>query len=473
MRKTLTAISIALCAVTLMGVPAFAGESGGSKTGSVDTAAQAMATEAASTLAQALAAAYEGNPEIQAARAALRATDELYAQAQSNFRPTVNGVADYTSTNTDGGFGGDSDPKTLSVEVSQPLFRGFRSLEELQEAESKIKAQRAVLKMTEQDVLLDAVTAYMNVLRDKEIVELTLNNEKVLANHLKASRERFELGEVTKTDVSQAESRLADARANRVRAEGDFHQSRAYYERVIGSLPQDLEKPVVDIALPHDLDAAIDRAEKHNPATLYAAYLEDAARHTTEKVRGEKLPVVDLTGSVSKTYDPSLANTDDTNSSSIGVRATLPLYTAGRTYSRIREARNLENQRQIEVYSSRRSVREQTIQAWQNLAAASAEVESRDVQIRAAKLALDGVKVEAQYGSRTTLDVLDAEQEYLDALVARVSADHDRTVAMFGLLAAMGDLTAESLQLPVDYHDPLVNYQNVKNKWFGTDVEAE
>ena len=428
------------------------------------TGTAAAGTTAASemTLPAALAEAYQKNPDLEAVRAELKSVDENYAQAVAGFRPSVNGTVDYTSNHNTLGSGGtvNSDPKNLSLQVTQSLYSGGSTMADVDQSDSKIKAERAKLKVTEQTVLRNAVAAYMNLIRDQEIVQLRMKNESVLTNHLDASNARFKLGDITRTDVSQSESRLAKALASRIAAEGDLKKSRAVFEQVIGSPASSLKKPDVNLVLPTTEDAALEIALRNNPSIAMAKYTEDAAHAAIRSVEGGNLPKIDLTGTIGKIYDPASVAARDEDTQAIEIKATIPLYAGGSTTSKVRQARQVENQRRMETQSAERAVHRSVVEAWEALVAAEAESRALQTQIDAAKLALDGVKVEQEYGSRTTLDLLDAEQEYLDAQVAHVSAETDRIVASYGLLAAVGALTAQNLRLDVPVYDPAQNFQN-------------
>jgi outer membrane protein/adhesin transport system outer membrane protein len=419
------------------------------------------------TLYDALAEAYQKNPDLESSRAELRSIDELYEQAIAGFKPSLSGTADYTSTyrKLDAATS-NSDPKTLSLEAAQSLYSGGSTVANVSQSTNKIKAGRAKLKATEQQVFLDGVKAYMGFIRDQKIVQLSVNNENVLTNHLKASQERLKLGDITKTDVSQAESRLAKATASRISAQGALKKSYAFFEQVIGLPPANLQTPALTAQLPATEEEALAIAEKNNPFIVAAKYSEGAAKDSTRAVEGEILPRIDLSGSVSKIYDPFAFSSNDEVSRAIGIRATLPLYTGGSTISRIRQSRQAENQLRMKTRSTENSVRQAVIEAWESLSAAEAESKSRQVQIDAAKVALEGVKVEAGFGSRTTLDLLDAEQEYLDAQVAYVGAETNRIIAGYGLLATVGSLTAERLNLDVPTYDPAINFQNITKAGF-------
>jgi len=425
------------------------------------------------SLQEAMIEAYLRNPDLESARAELRAVDEQYAQAESGFRPQLSSSASYTTSHLSGDRGTrfNADPKTLELSVIQPIYSGGATVASVDAADKTIKAERAKLAGTEQSVLLSVVTFYMNVVRDAEIVDLNISNESVLKKHLDESNERFRLGDITKTDVAQSESRLAAATAARVAAEGTLKISRADFEKAAGLPPDNLAKPAVDAKIPATVDEVMTEALHNNPALIQAQYARDAAQASTRVVRAELLPSVDLSGALDRTYDPETGPDTYQDQSTVLVQATVPLYAGGGTYSRIRQARQIESQRAHDVDSATRAVRDGVTSAWETLAAANAESESQRVQIDAAKLAAEGVEVEANYGARTVLNVLDAQQEYLNAQVSRVISEHDRIVAIYSLLASMGHLTAGALNLGVPVYNPQDNFLKVKDKWIGTGID--
>jgi TolC family type I secretion outer membrane protein len=434
-------------------------------------AAQVSGGDGNSGFARALAEAYLRNPELEAARAELRAVDESYAQAMSGYRPRLTGEASYNSSHFDGNlFDTHADPKTLSLELRQPLYRGGATQANVRVSSNRIRAQRAILHSVEQRVLLEAASVYLDVRRDSEIVRLNLNNYSVLEKHLEASRQRFKLGDITKTDVSQAESRLANALAGRVRAEGGLQASRARFERVIGMIAGDLPPPAYTLDIPATLESALALAEAQNPDIHFSEFSYAAAQANTRAVSGELLPQVDLTGSLGRTYDPAQRQDDYVNAATFGIVASIPLYTGGSVDARVRQSKQIESQRRMEQRQAARTVRQGVIDAWTELAAADAEMAARKSQIEAARLALDGVRVEADYGSRTTLDLLDSEQEYLDAQVAHIIAERNRIVALYRLMGSVGELTAARLGLDVPVYNPAAHFQKTKDRWIGTSV---
>lgn len=415
-------------------------------------------------LKEALREVYQNNPEINAARAELLATDETYAQAIAGFRPSVTGEAAYASTRKNGSVSTQThaDEKSLSLQVTQPIFSGGSTLSDVKAADQTILAQRALLRAIEQSVLLKAVTAYMNTLRDKEIVLLNTNNETVLKKQLQATKERFRLGTVTKTAVSQAQSRLAAATAARIAAAGDLKVSMAGFESVIGLAAGELETPKSLTELPPTLDAALTEAEKNNPDILHARHIFDAAQARTRSIIGETLPQIGLTGAVARTLDPADMNDGSQNNGSVTLTATIPLYTGGATYSRIRESRHSAMQKRLDITKAERDMREQVIDAWETLSSSRAEVAARKAQMSAAKLARNGVQAETDYGTGTVLDLLDAEQEYLEARVSHLIASHNEIISGYGLLAAMGQLAPDALALDVPVYDSLKNLEKIK-----------
>ena len=424
------------------------------------------------TLNEALAAAYANSPVLRAERAGLRATDEQVPQALSNWRPTIDLTGDIERSDTFSNkrsFGGGSQlrtPRGVELNITQPVFRGLRTLAATRQAENTVEAARARLVSTEQDVLLDAATAYMDVVRDQAVLDLDIGNENVLRRQLEATGDRFEVGELTRTDVSQAEARLAGATAERIRSEGNLVASRAVYRNVVGEAPRTLTAPAPLGGLPQDREAALDLARDDHPDVVSALFDERAARDRVKGVGGELLPTVNLNAKVSRDFETS-ATKSQFEEQSIGAILTMPLYQSGAVYSRLREAKQTVGQERLEVAQARRDVVQGVTQAWEALQTARARIVSFSAQVRANGIALDGVKREAEVGARTVLDILDAEQELLGASVDLVGARRDEVVSAFKLKAAVGQLTARQLNLPVDFYDPERHYREVRGKWFG------
>lgn len=429
----------------------------------------------AQSLTEALTATYQSNPRLLAARAALRADDEDVATALSGWRPTVtvNGSLERQFTDTDSSFalsGGENTifPKSVELSAVQPLYRGGRTVADTKRAENVVEAGRANLVDVEQQVLFAAARSYMDVVRDQALVELTIKNEQVLRRQLEATQDRFEVGEVTRTDVSQAEARLADAQASRIAAEGDLAVSRANYEAVVGSLPGTLEFPPENQRpdIPDTIDEIKTTADQRNPVVARAWYQERAALYEISEAGGTLLPELSLSTSVSRALDPNTF-TDQQDTFEIGASLRMPLYQSGAEYSRIRQLRQIAGQRRRELDQARRDVQEAAQETFEQLASVRAGIQALQASVRANQIALEGVQQEAEVGARTVLDVLNAEQELFDARVSLVRVVRDEIVARYALLQVTGGLTARALGLPVAQYDPTEHYQAVRNKWIG------
>ncbi|HBN48008.1 outer membrane protein [Thalassospira sp. MBR-102] len=427
----------------------------------------------AESLEEALIKAYQSNPTLEAGRASLRATDEQVSQALSNWRPNVSlsGEAGFRDLDTDQN-GTETDnsltPYTVGAEVVQPLYRGGRTVAETDRAEARIRAARAALRSSEQDVLLQVATAYFNVLRDTAVVELNQNNVRVLERQLEATRDRFSVGEVTRTDVSQAEARLAGSKADLISAQGNLANTRAQYERLVGNKPDNLEIPNPLSGLPTSVTDVLAIAQDQHPDVVQAQYTEDAAKSDIRLSEGSLYPEVNLSAGVQRAYEASQEDLTS-DSAEILAQVTVPLYQKGAVYSSVRAAKQTAGQARVQVDEARRAVIENATSSWETLVTARASIESQQAQVSSAEVALDGVQREASVGSRTVLDVLDQEQELLQARVNLVGSRRDAAVAEFQVKAAMGALNAQVLGLPVEIYDTESNYNKVKDQWWGTD----
>jgi len=426
----------------------------------------AASPAAATTLEEALVQTYRTNPTILAQRAELRAVDEGVSQAASNWRPTVTvtGTISDSEGRVDQGIGfspmsTDATNYGGTVTASQSLFRGFRSINEFRRAQANVRAGRAGLHSVEQGVMLDAISAYHDVIRDIAVVDLRNNNVAVLLRQLEASQDRFDLGDSTRTDVAQSEARLSLARANLTVAEAQRTASEAAYERVVGVTPMALEAPDSLPTLPATEEDAMNQALANNPALRAAIEAEVASRRAVDIAVGTLLPSASVTATLRHEEDDDDLETQS-DSQTIAGTVTIPLYQSGAEYSAIRAARQTNNADRIRIAETERQIREAVAVAWDALVSTQSVITSSQEQVRANEIAFEGVQQEAQVGSRTTLDVLDAEQELLDSRVSLVRAQRDEQVAAYSLLSAMGELTAEDLGLPVEYYDPARHYRN-------------
>jgi len=430
------------------------------------------------TLQEALAMAYSNNPTLQAARANLRAVDENVPQALAGWRPTVQitGSAGQQTSSAVGtpNTGGprqvspwrSRDITAVQGTVTQPLYRGGRTTAQTRRAENQVLAQRARLYATEQQVLQDTVNAYVQVIQLQEEVRLNTNNVQVLTRQLQATNERFRVGEITRTDVAQAESRLAGAIATRSDSEGRLQQARATFTRVIGQPPQRLVPPQPLRAVVNTTQEASAVAAQNNPNVVAALFDEASARDNVDIQFSNLLPQVSLNGSVFR-QDNQTTDGLRQNGTQLTANLTVPLYQGGAEYSLVRQARQQAQQARQVVEDQRRTASQQATQAFETLVSARAQVEANRSQIRAAEIALDGVQREAIVGSRTTLDVLNAEQELLNARVALVRGLAAVITASHNLASAVGRLTARDLALPVELYDMEAYYRAVRNRWIG------
>lgn len=426
------------------------------------------------TLSEALATAYATNPRLHAARAELRAVNEGVPQALSNWRPEVTVSASVGKLTFDQQTSFLNAQQTITpnreeIEVTQPLYRGGRTVAETAAAENDVRAQRAALTSVEQSVLLDTVVAFMDVWRDEAVLELTRHNERVLARQLEATQDRFDVGELTRTDVAQAQTRLAVARADRVAAEGDLAASRAVFEEVVGLPAIGLSPPPTVEGLPMSQGETVAEAIASNPDVLSVTFAEKAAQNRVRQAVGELLPSLNLVASALRSED---ATQRDSLNEQAQVRAevSIPLYQRGAVSSRVREAKQVSSQRRLEIEERRRAVEQQAISAWEALQSAQAQIRSFESGVRSAEIALTGVREENLVGSRTILDVLDAEQELLDAQVNLVRSRRDEIVGAFQVIAVIGQLTATDLALPVEVYEPRTDYLKVRDRWFGLDA---
>ncbi|RDI59953.1 outer membrane protein [Microvirga subterranea] len=427
----------------------------------------------AETLESALARAYGNNPTLNAQRASVRATDENVARAKSGYRPTVNASADVGRTFTDvtrpGGQGGINrlTPRGVGVEVEQSIFNGFRTENSVRQAESSVFGARENLSNNEQNILSDAATAYMDVLRDTAILDLRRNNVEVIDEQLRQTRDRFNVGEVTRTDVAQAESRLALARSQASAAESQLRASIATYRQVIGVEPRQLApgRPL-DKLLPRNVDAALRVALNEHPAIKAAQHGVDVAELQVRIEQGALAPQVGVRGAVAQRYDNQTEG-DRALSASVVAQLTVPIYDGGQAYASTRQAKETAGQRRLEADSIRDQVRAFVITSWGQLEAARAQIIASQAQVDAAETALNGVREEARVGQRTTLDVLNAQQELLEARVNLITAQRDRVVASYLVAQSMGRLNSRALGLSVNHYSPKIHFDQVKDLWGG------
>jgi outer membrane protein len=444
----------------------------------------APASPHAQTLTAALAEAYNTNPQLLAQRALLRATDEQVPQALSFWRPTVNftgqigittGSLERPPTAAELAVGSTRSvlhaitrPDTLTFQLNQFVYRGGRTEAQTRQAINTVESTRAQTLAIETAVFQAVAQAYLDVVRDQALVEVNRNNVEVLRKQLEATQDRFRVGEVTRTDVAQAEASLAQAQGQLVTQQGQLEISRAEYVRAVGHPPGRLILPRERPALPATREEALSLAASNNFNVISATFAELAARDNIDVVRGQLLPQVSVIGNLTRSYDQSISFKGAlSNSAQVTAQLTMPLYEGGAIYSQTRQAEQTVGQRRSQVDDARRASVQTATQFWSTLEAARASISSFAAAVRAAQIALEGTQQEALVGTRTVLDVLIQNQTLLTTQSQLVTAQHDGALAEFNLAASVGRLIAPELKLPVKLYDMEQHYKQVKDKWIG------
>jgi outer membrane protein len=470
----------------------------------------------AETLKEALTAAYLYNPTLKSARAQLRAADNQVSLAKSGYRPTISAQFQYGYENqrtvtgaagqgsipicsttiafdgtcvggsftsfpvsafTGAAGTGTSTPRQGTISLQENVFDGFRTYNNVKGAEALVEAGREDLRNAEITILLNAATAYMNVVRDQAIVNLRQNNVKVLAEQLRATQDRFKVGEVTRTDVAQAESGLAQSQADLSIAQGTLYGDQALFAQYIGHPPGSLKDPGPPTRLlPKTLQGAIDISEAENPGILGAIFRERAQEHQVKEAKGQLLPTLTFNATYTKAAppfgEPNVTTFEDTR---VFGQLTVPLYQAGSVSAQIRQAIETLSQRRQQIDEQRELARQNLSSQWGLIIAAKGNVAAGKSAVEATRIALEGVREEERVGQRTILDVLNSEQQFLNANVNLVSFQRDLVVASYGVLAYEGRLTAYDIALEAELYDPTRYYSEVKDAWFGwgPSVESE
>ncbi len=426
----------------------------------------------AGAIGAALADAYSFNPELNSARAGVRATDESLPLAKAAVRPTVSGAGSVNSSISSPNSGGTTKDTTgdLNLTVQENIFQGFRTRNAVRGAEADIRASRETLANTEQNVLFDAANAYLSVVRDQESLKVRQANVGFLQKSVQATTDRFEGGEATKTDISQAQARLAGAQSDVSLAEAALRTSRAEFRRIIGHDPQVTTSyfPYSNL-IPRTLNEAIAIAEGDHPVILAAVFRADGSAYTVKQTEGALLPSLTLSGTVGKNYGlAGVSHGNDTLAGSVRAGLAVPIYQGGAVSAQIRQAKETEGQNKIEIDLARDQVLSATVSAWAQWVSSQDAIAAAAAQVASAQASLDGVQEEQKVGQRTALDVLDAQQELLQAQLSQIQIETDHILSSFALLSAVGRLRAEQLGLPVHIYRPEEHYDAVKNKWFGT-----
>ena len=427
----------------------------------------------AETISAALARAYMGNPDLNQQRAATRASDENVSKANSGYRPTVQGTAQFGYAKTEGSLfsnqiNSNTFPNQAGFTVTENVFNGNRTTNTVRQAESQVHQSREQTRNTEQNTLQNGATAYMNVLRDTAILELNKNNITVLEEQLRQTRDRFNVGEVTRTDVAQAESSLATARSQYFTAQANLQTSIANYRQIIGVQPRRLEaaRPI-DRLLPPSLDEAVRVSLAEHPSVQAAFHNVDSATLQVQIAEAALYPRFDVQAGVQQQNQQQGQENYRIFSATVLGQLTVPLYQGGEEYATIRQAKEQLAQARLQADLQRDMIRANVVSSWGQLQSSKAVIRSSEAAVKSSEIALDGVREEAKVGQRTTLDVLMAQQTLLQSRVSLVSAQRDRVVASYAVEASTGRLTAANLGLAVIEYDPTIHFDQVKDKWIG------
>ena len=432
-------------------------------------------TASAESLKGALAKAYANNPDLNSARAALRATDENVTIAKAGYRPqvAVSGSASVNKTQDVSGYPGLSETyrsAQVGLSITQLIFDGFQTLSRVRSAESGVYAGQENLKANEIQILLAAVQAYADIARDQQVVSIRKQNLSFLNEQLNAAKTRLDVGEGTRTDVSQAEAQLAAGKALLAAAVAQLKISKATYVQIVGSAPTDIRQPApASKGLPRNLDSAVEVAITEHPSVRAALHQVDAAGYQVDEANGALLPGVSLKGSVGRSASDAelFGSGTDATSSSLTAQIVIPLYQGGAEYGRVRQAKENLGAQQIRVDSVRAQLQQMVTAAYAQLEAAQAAISANQQQLSAANLALQGVIEERNVGQSTTLDVLNAQQQVLNAKESLAQSARNAVVASYSALAAMGRLTVIDQGLDVAEYRSNDHYEAVKDKWIG------
>ncbi|MDT2019680.1 TolC family outer membrane protein [Methylocella sp. CPCC 101449] len=439
-----------------------------------------VAPAQAETISSALTRAYGNNPDLNQQRAATRAVDENVPKATAGYRPTITGQAqagvqylgtNATSTGTGAVIQTHTTPGMFGVTVSQNIWNGNRTINGVRQADSQVLGSREQLRQSEQLLLANAAAAYMNVLRDTATLNLNNNNVEVLAEQLRLTEGRFRIGELTRTDVAQAQAALEQGRASAIVAQATLAASLAAYRQYIGVEAKSLDpaRPL-DRLVPRSLTDAINRAQAEHPLIQAALHNVDITALSVKINEGALMPSVDASANVSRSFEQQGLVGMHATTASVAGTLTVPFYDGGLTYSSIRQSKELLAQARLQADLQRDQVRAQVVSAWGQWDASARVIQSTQAAVRAAEIALNGVREEAKVGQRTTIEVLNQQQALLQSRVNLISAQRDRVVNSYALLSAVGQLSARSLGLRVSSYDPGVHYDQVKGKWFGTGI---
>ena len=410
---------------------------------------QAQVREDSLTLEKTLKYVYHENPSLVASRYGYEATRELYPRAISGWHPKISAETSITSTDIEAGnfsSGDGATTKSASISIEQPLFRGFRTVSETQSAKRRIEAGGALVRQAEQDIFLETVESYMNVIRDRLLLDLQKKNREILSKERESVAARFEAGDITQTDVKQTEAKYSNALASDAAAQSKLQESEAVFEKVTGLWPSgEMEIPGIGFQFPANIEDMVKMAALQNPELIRFRNERKAAESDIDVARSDYYPQVTAFASHVKEYDPQPGIVDETETSAIGVRARISLYEGGNTLSRTREAKSRSSQRFYDIRRVEKSVKSDLVSYWRRYQSYDAEIAARELELEASKFSRDGVREEARLGERTVLDTLEADQDVIDAEAALVRAKSGRIITAYRLAAALGLLLPEHM----------------------------
>ena len=433
----------------------------------------------ADTMEAALIRAYQNNPQLNAQRASVRATDETVPQALAGYRPkvavTASGGGQFSNQLVNLSTGrkieeGPQGPHAASLTATQTLFNGNQTANKTRAAESRVFGVREALRLLDQSVLLAAATVYMDYLRDAAVLEVQRSNTRVLEQTLKQTRDRYSVGLVTPTDVAQSEAQLAAGQTQELAAEANLNTTRANFRRIIGNEPSQLAPASpVDRYFPATLQEATMIALVENPNVTSAMHGIDVSFLNVKVNEGALFPTVSVQATVQKTWQQTITQIWQFSASAVA-QVNVPIYQGGAEYSLIRQSKETLAQQRLALEQVRDQARADLASAWGQLVASKSQVASSQSQVEASEIALNGVRQEATVGQRTTLDVLNQQQALVNARLALVTAQHDRVVASYTVLSTTGRLSPQVLQLPTPVYDPSVHYHQVRDSWAGVRI---
>lgn len=443
------------------------------------------APASAETLAEAMAAAYRYNPVLESGRSGVRAVDENVAIANSGFRPkiTASGELSWEDIKTSGGGttgglvvgpggtltqGGINKQANYGVGITQPIFNGLSTVNQVRAAEAGVRGARELLRDTERNVLLQVVASYVSVIGAQEVLKAQEQNLGKLNTEFRVAKERVELTELTNTDLAQADLRRTEAIAGVASAKADLSAARAAYLNAVGQEPNQLSQPNFPAGLPKSLPEAQSIAANENPLLISALYDEQASRHVVDQIRGGLLPQLSIEANYTDEYNTN--GIDNQKNTTVAGRLTVPIYEGGEVHASVRQAKHVHLSRLQNVEAVRSLVQQAVTTSWSRLQAAKTRVDVGRDRVRASRVALDGVRKEEGIGQRDLLDVLNAEQDILTSQVEHILAQRDYLIAAYDLLGQVGRLHAEHLSLDTEIYDPTVHYEEVRRKWFGINI---